>query len=62
MDKQCAERVKELMKEMEKKNECEEYDECKIIKNEIDQLKNTSALLIIIRKMALIKMRNKFWN
>ena len=39
MDKQCAERMKELMEEMEKKKECEEYDECKIIKNEIDQLK-----------------------
>ena len=39
MDKQSGEKLKELMKEMEKKKECEEYDECKLIKKEIDQLK-----------------------
>ena len=39
MDKKCNERMKELNEEMEKKKECEEYDDCKIIKKEIDQLK-----------------------
>ena len=39
MDKKSGEKLKELMEEMEKKKECEEYDECKIIKKEIDQLK-----------------------
>lgn len=39
MDKYTEERIKELTKEMEKKKECEEYDDCKIIKKEIDQLK-----------------------
>jgi len=39
MDKKSEEKLKELMDEMENKKNCEEYDECKIIKNEIDQLK-----------------------
>ena len=39
MDKKSEEKFKELMEEMEKKKECEEYDECKLIKREIDQLK-----------------------
>ena len=39
MDKKCNERMKELNEEMEKKKECEEYDDCKIIKKEIGQLK-----------------------
>ena len=39
MDKKSREKLKELMEEMQKKKECEEYDECKIIKKEIDQLK-----------------------
>lgn len=39
MDKKSEEKLKELLEEMEKKKKCEEYDNCKIIKNEIDQLK-----------------------
>ena len=63
MDKQCAERMKELMEEMEKKKECEEYDECKIIKNEIDQLKKMTYKIynLELYKNDCVK-RNDFEN
>ena len=43
MDKQTNDKVKELIEDMNKKRENEEYDECKLIKDKIDK----------IRKMAL---------
>ena len=63
MDKQCAERMKELMKEMDKKKECEDYDECKIIKNEIDQLKKITYKIynLELYKNDCVK-RNDFEN
>ena len=39
IDKKAEERLNLLLDEMEKKKESEEYDDCKIIKKEIDQLK-----------------------
>ena len=46
MDRQTVEKLKELIKEMEKKKECEEYDECKLIKKETDQLKKITYKII----------------
>ena len=39
IDKKTEIRLKELKEEMEKKKASEEYDDCKVIKKEIDQLK-----------------------
>ncbi len=55
MDKKCNERMKELNEEMEKKKECEEYDDCKIIKKEIDQLKKITYKIHETTKSDLTK-------
>ena len=42
MDEDSREKLKQLMIELNEKKEMEEYEECKIIKNKIDQLKKLS--------------------
>lgn len=55
MDEEAKEKMKQLLKELEEKKKNEEYDECKMIKNKIDQLKKISFKIY-----QLETLKNKF--
>ena len=50
MDKTTSDKVKELMEEMNKKKESEEYDECKIIKDKIDKIRKISLKIYTLEE------------
>ena len=50
MDKTTSDKVKELMEEMNKKKESEEYDECKIIKDKIDKIREISLKIYTLEE------------
>ena len=50
MDKTTSDKVKELMEEMNKKKESEEYDECKMIKDKIDKIRKISLKIYTLEE------------
>ena len=50
MDKQTNDKVKELIEEMNKKKENEEYDECKFIKDKIDKIRKISLKIYTLEE------------
>ena len=50
MDKQTNDKLKELMEEMNKKKENEEYDECKFIKDKIDKIRKISLKIYTLEE------------
>ena len=50
MDKTTSDKVKELIEEMNKKKESEEYDECKIIKDKIDKIRKISLKIYTLEE------------
>ena len=50
MDKTTSDKIKELMEEMNKKKESEEYDECKVIKDKIDKIRKISLKIYTLEE------------
>ena len=50
MDKQTNDKIKELIEEMNKKKENEEYDECKFIKDKIDKIRKISLKIYTLEE------------
>ena len=50
MDKKTNDKLKELIEEMNKKKENEEYDECKIIKDKIDKIRKISLKIYTLEE------------
>ena len=50
MDKTTSDKVKELIEEMNKKKESEEYDECKMIKDKIDKIRKISLKIYTLEE------------
>ena len=50
MDKQTNDKLKELIEEMNKKKENEEYDECKFIKDKIDKIRKISLKIYTLEE------------
>ena len=50
MDKETKDKIKELIEEMNKKKENEEYDECKLIKDKIDKIRKISLKIFTLEE------------
>ena len=50
MDKQTNDKVKELLEDMNKKKENEEYDECKLIKDKIDKIRKMTLKIYTLEE------------